>query len=120
MARAASLPAADLKLPDPSPATPSAAKLVEQALESELAGDGHQRAVLLKQALELDPNYAPARWHSGFVMVDGNWLSLDEAARRAAADPQLAAYRKRRDALVDTAENQRELGGGGAKAQTHR
>jgi hypothetical protein len=105
----ASLCAADLKLPDPSPATPTAAGLVEQALRSELAGDGDQRAVLLKQALELDPNYAPARWQSGYVKVDGSWLSLDEAAQRAAADPQLAAYRKRRDALVDTADNQREL-----------
>ena len=101
--------AADLKLPDPSPATPSAAKLVEQALQSELTGASDQRAALLKRALELDPNYAPARWQSGYVKVDGNWLSLDEAASRAAADPQLAAYRKRRDALIDTADNQREL-----------
>jgi len=101
--------AGDLKLPDPSPATPTAAQLVEQALRSELAGDGDQRAVLLKQALELDPNYAPARWHSGYVKVDGSWLSLDEAAQRAAADPQLAAYRKRRDGLIDTADNQREM-----------
>src|SRR5690349_7261073 len=91
--------AADLKLPEPSPATPTAAALVEQALESELAGDALQRTTLLKQALELDPNYAPARWHSGYVKVDGQWLSLDEAARRGAADPHLATYRKRRDAL---------------------
>ena len=101
--------AADLKLPDHSPATPTAAGLVEQALRSELAGDGDQRASQLKQALELDPNYAPARWQSGYAKVDGSWLSLDQAAQRAAADPQLAAYRKRRDALVDTADNQREM-----------
>jgi hypothetical protein len=101
--------AADLKLPDPSPATPSAAKLVEQALQSELTGATDQRGVLLKQALELDPNYAPARWQSGYVKVDGQWLSQDEAASRAAADPNLATYCKRRDALIDTADNQREL-----------
>ena len=34
-------------------------------------GPSEVRGELLRQALVLDPNYAPARWQSGFVRWDG-------------------------------------------------
>jgi tetratricopeptide (TPR) repeat protein len=101
-----SLVAAEFKLPDVD-ATP--AELVNAALRSELDGPSEVRKSLLDRALELDPNYAPARWHSGYVRWDDKWLTLDEVAKRAADDKQLAEYRKRRDVLVDRADDHREL-----------
>ncbi len=101
-----SLVAAEFKLPD-ADATP--AELVNAALRSELDGPSEARKTLLDRALELDPDYAPARWHSGYVRWDDKWLTLDEVAGRAADDKQLAEYRKRRDVLVDRADDHREL-----------
>jgi hypothetical protein len=89
--------------------TNSPAALVRGALESELLGPSEVRSELLKQALARDPDYAPARWQSGFVRWDGKWLTPSEVASRTAHDPLLAEYRKRRDAMVDKADDHREL-----------
>jgi hypothetical protein len=83
--------------------------LVQAALKAELAGHSAERSALLEQALALDPDFAPARWQSGFVRWDGQWLKVDEVPERARDNEQLAAYRKRRDQLIDTADNQRAL-----------
>ncbi len=90
-------------------ASGSSAELVRAALEAELDGPSELRAQLLKEALERDPSFAPARWQSGFIRWDDQWLRPDEIARRVARDPQLAEYRKRRNALIDTADNHRQL-----------
>jgi hypothetical protein len=95
-----------------SPAADNAAtpeRLVRQALQAELHGADADRRGLLAAALALDPDYAPARWQSGYVRIGDDWVSVDEAPRRFSADTQLAAYRQKRDAMVDTADNQREL-----------
>lgn len=97
---------AEAKLPGAS-ATP--AELVKAALQSEGDGASALRASLLSDALERDPDFAPARWHSGFVRYDGSWLKVDDVPERAAADKKLIAYRKQRDAVVDTADNHRAL-----------
>ncbi|MGD9720767.1 MAG: polymorphic toxin-type HINT domain-containing protein [Pirellulales bacterium] len=88
-------------------ATPQ--QLVDAALRTELAGPSAKRDELLRQALALDENFAPARWQLGFVRWDDEWLALDEVARRVAGDPILTEYRKRRDAMVDMADSHREL-----------
>ncbi len=98
--------AAEFKLPA-SDAT--AAELVDAALRSELDGPSEQRKTLLDQALSLDPNYAPARWQSGYVRWDDQWLTLDEVAKVAGDDKRLAAYRQRRDRMIDRADDHREL-----------
>ena len=85
--------AAELKAPDSS-ATP--AELVTVALQTELDGPSEQRKLLLHRALKLDSDYAPARWQSGYLRWDDQWLTLDELAARVKDDPQLAAYRQRR------------------------
>jgi len=78
----------------------SAADLVRAALLAAAANDSQRRDELLSQALRKDPDCPPARWHSGYVRLDGQWLSTDDAQRRAAADQRLAEYRKLRDASV--------------------
>jgi hypothetical protein len=97
---------AEVKLPGES-ATP--ADLVQAALQSEVDGASTLRATLLSDALERDPNFAPARWQSGFVRFDGDWVKIDDVPERAATDKKLIAYRKQRDAMVDTADNHRAL-----------
>jgi hypothetical protein len=94
-------------------AAPAAAntpeRLVRDSLEAEVRGHTGERNRLLAEALAIDPNYAPARWHSGHVRIGEEWVKIDEVPKRTAGDEQLAAYRKRRDAMVDTADNHREL-----------
>jgi hypothetical protein len=89
--------------------TRSAEELVEAALRSELAGPSALRAQLLEEAIRKDPDYAPARWQSGYVKYDGEWLKVDEVPRRARANESLAQYRKLRDGLIETADNHRAL-----------
>ena len=74
-----------------------------------LAGPSDLRATQLAAALARDPNFAPARWQSGYVKHDGKWKTLDEIAASVATDKQLAAYHKKREGLIDTADNHREL-----------
>jgi hypothetical protein len=96
--------------PAAAPASPGTAeRLVRAALEAEIQNNPAERARLLTEALVLDPDFAPARWHSGFVRIGGEWIEIGEVPKRTAGDGVLAAYRKKRDALVDTADNHREL-----------
>lgn len=89
--------------------TRSAEELVQAALRSELTGPSELRTELLSEALANDPDYAPARWHSGYVKFDGEWIKVDEVPRKARANESLAAYRKLRDGMIDTADNHRAL-----------
>ncbi len=97
---------AEFKLPS-TDATP--AELVDAALRSELEGPSDVRRSLLDRALELEPDYAPARWQSGYVRWDDEWLTLEEVAQRAASDKRLVEYRQRRDTMIDTADEHRAL-----------
>lgn len=87
--------------------TPDA--LVQSALASELDGPSEVREQLLRAALKQDSTFAPARWQLGFVRWENEWLDLDSAARLAKGDEQMAAYRKRRDLMVDTADDHRAI-----------
>ncbi len=94
--RAPQNPSAD----DPAKVSP-AERLTREALAAELAGDNARRNELLGQALKEDPNCRPARWHSGFVTIDGTWLSIADAANKFAGDRNLAEYRRRRGDAID-------------------
>ena len=54
----------------------SAQKLVEVELEAEASGDNQRREYLLRRALSKDPESASARWHSGFLRVDDQWVRV--------------------------------------------
>lgn len=84
-------------------------RLVQAAMESEIGGSTAIRKSLLAQALAIDPDFAPARWQSGFVRWRGQWHSPGDVAERASADRSLTEYRRLRDPMIDTADNQRVL-----------
>lgn len=84
-------------------------RLVADALRAEMTGDAPRRAELLDEAIGAAPSYAPARWQSGQVWVDGEWLPVDEAQQAAAADPKRAEYQRLRAAGDDTPNDQLAL-----------
>jgi hypothetical protein len=88
---------------------PSPAELVNAALRGELEGSSELRSQLLAEALKRDPEYAPARWQSGYVKYNGEWMKVDDVPRHARANESLNEYRRRRDKMVDTADNHREM-----------
>ena len=70
---------------------------VREALAAELAGDDAGREALLAKTLHDEPDCRAARWQSGFVLLDGKWLTPQEAARKYAKEGNLAEYHQRRD-----------------------
>lgn len=72
----------------------AAERLVADALRAEVAGETARRRVLLSVAIDAAPDFLPARWHSGQVLADGEWLPVDKAQQAAAADPNRAEYQR--------------------------
>ncbi|MBI2824730.1 MAG: HEAT repeat domain-containing protein [Planctomycetia bacterium] len=70
---------------------------MRRALEAEAMGKPDDRAARLREALEVDADYAPAHWHSGEVRVGDRWFSVDEAAQERTRSGKVAEYRKFRD-----------------------
>ena len=62
----------------------AARQLVEHALEHEASGEVSSKQTLLAEALKQLPDFAPARWQSGFVKLDNRWTKVDEAPQAAA------------------------------------
>jgi hypothetical protein len=87
-----------------SDASPAAA-LVQAALDAEQAGDAERRAALLAEAIETDPEFAPARWHSGQVNFDGAWRTLADVQNLVSHHRRWADYRELRDSLAGTPED---------------
>jgi len=83
-----------------------ASRLVQAALENELAGDNDQREALLREALDQSPRDPPAHWQLGQVRVRGKWQSPAEVERAAQQDKRLADYARRRDAAGADVANQ--------------
>ncbi len=79
----------------------AAEKLYAAALEAEFAGNGPLSNRLLRQAIQLSPDFAPARWRLGQIRDERTWRTVDELAQRWAADPRLDEYQRRRNALRD-------------------
>jgi tetratricopeptide (TPR) repeat protein len=75
-----------------------ASSIVQEALQAEVDGDTAQRRALLDRALQLDPNHSAARWHSGYVRLDGAWLTVDEAEQSPSVKVIVAAYQTLRNA----------------------
>ena len=62
------------------PSNASPRELVQAALASELEGPSEVRKELLDQALVRDPQFPPARWQSGFVRWEAEWLTPEQVA----------------------------------------
>jgi hypothetical protein len=104
----AGMPAQAAAGEEPSDAT-TAERLVAEALRAEATGNSARRRVLLSVAIDAAPDYSPARWHSGQVLADGEWLPVDEAQQLAAADSNRAEYQRLRTAGGATLSGQLAL-----------
>jgi hypothetical protein len=85
---------------------PDAERLVSEALAAEAAGDADRREALLAEAIQVAPDYQPARWHSGQILVDNDWRPIEEAQRAAAVDPRRVEYQRLREAGGNGLESQ--------------
>lgn len=83
--------------------------LVQEALHRSVYGLDDERDSLLQQALTLDPDYAPARWHLGYVRDGDQWVRDTAAATLAQQDARIAAYEHKRAQAEKTADDQLHL-----------
>src|SRR5512134_463164 len=88
-----------LRSEDASPARGA----VREALQREIYGLEDDRQQLLTTAARRAPNYAPARWHQGFVS-DGKqgWIGHAEFLSTANRAARIAAYELQRERASDT------------------
>ena len=82
--------------PDPSLVV-EVARLVEASLEALRDGRDHQHKAFLKESLEKLANYSPARWHSGYVWLEGRWVHIDQTPYVTAESPALKKYAELRE-----------------------
>ncbi len=87
----------------------TADRLIDEAGQAKTEGNAALAYALLHEAVRIAPDNSLARWQLGQVNVAGDWLSIEEAQRRAEADPRQARYREQRDALGDTSQGQLAL-----------
>ncbi|WP_425614687.1 polymorphic toxin-type HINT domain-containing protein [Anatilimnocola sp. NA78] len=84
-------------------------KAVREALQREVYGLDGDRRTLLSAAEAANPDFAPARWHQGYVRSStGEWTKAGDKpdVRRQAL---LMQYEKRRAAAANTVAGQMEL-----------
>jgi hypothetical protein len=86
-----------------------AERLVATAMQAEINGDIARSFTLLHDAVRVDPDNRLARAQLGEVKVDGKWTTIEEAQRRAAADPLQNEYYERRKAAGQSAQGQLTL-----------
>jgi hypothetical protein len=87
----------------------TAERLLQYAGQAEVEGDAARQFALLREAVRLNPDNRRAQWQLGQVEVEGEWLSVEEAQRRAAADPLQEDYERLREEHGDTPEGQLAL-----------
>jgi hypothetical protein len=89
--------------PAPSESPPDPAivaevrRLVEASLEALRDRRDHRHQSFLKESLAKLPDFAPARWHSGFVHMGGEWVHVDQAPYLAGDNPVLRKYVEMRE-----------------------
>ena len=74
----------------------SVERLVTAAAQAEISGDVSKSLSLLQDAIRIDPENQLVHWQLGQLKVDKQWVTVEEAQRRASADPLQAEYRQRR------------------------
>ncbi len=88
---------------------PVASELVSEALHREVYGLQADRTRLLATAVSADPNYAPARWHQGFVRLGRQWSHFYDVPEILGTNPRLTAYKRLRDEQPDSVEGHLRL-----------
>ncbi len=87
----------------------AAQQLVSEALHLEIYGESAQRDRLLDEALTLAPDYAPAKWQSGYVRHNNRWVTVDEFVQRFGQESRRAAYQRMREKYPNTVAGQMDL-----------
>lgn len=86
---------------------PSALQKVQEALQREIYALDRERSELLAAALAASPQYAPARWHSGYIKDPRRgWLKYDEYLNVPKVAHLLEDYERERAAAPDTVAGQ--------------
>jgi hypothetical protein len=89
---------------------PAASAAVREALQREIYGSESARRELLDEALDKSPEYAPARWHLGFVKdARRGWLKHEEFLKTPKVATTLARYEHEREATPDTVAGHLQL-----------
>src|SRR3954454_3080282 len=83
-------------------------RLIAEAARAEISGNISKSSALLHDAIRIDPENQLAHWQLGQVKVEKQWVAVEEAQRRAAADPLQVEYRQRR-ASVNNPQGQLAL-----------
>jgi hypothetical protein len=93
----------------PEQAKAAAERLVAAAVQAQMSGDVSRSFALLHEAIRIDPENLLARSQIGEMRIGNQWVSVEEAQRRAAADPRQAEYRERRMAAGDSPQGRLSL-----------
>ncbi|TWU29248.1 polymorphic toxin-type HINT domain-containing protein [Bythopirellula polymerisocia] len=92
-----------------SPATQvgssSADTLFRQALAAAARGEATECEQLLAEVLRTDPDYQLARWYSGQVHYDGQWMPINAVGQMVSSDPRWDEYQARK---LETGNSPRE------------
>lgn len=99
LARPAGIALATLK----AERTAEAREFVQEALHREIYGLQADREQLLERALALVPDFAPAKWHRGYVWFQNEWMRAEEVSQWASRNRNLIGYQRLRDERPDTA-----------------
>jgi hypothetical protein len=87
----------------------TAQQLSKAAHQAAVDGDTARCFELWRQVVRVAPDNRLARWQLGQIEIDGDWMAVEEAQRRAAADPTQADYRELRQAHGETPQGQMSL-----------
>src|SRR3954447_8952300 len=87
----------------------TADQLINEAVWAKSGGQPAVAYALLHKVVRIAPDNSMARWQLGQVKVDNEWLSIEEAQRRAEADPRQAKYQERKEELGDSRQAQLAL-----------
>jgi hypothetical protein len=82
--------------PDPA-LVAEVSRLVEASLEALRDRKDHRYQAFLEESLSKLPDFAPARWHSGYVQLGGAWVHVDEVPYRAGDSAALRKYAELRE-----------------------
>ena len=83
--------------------------LTKEALHREAYAQQEKRDELLQKASEHDPDYAPAKWHQGFVRYLNRWVDAESLPLLTKDNSRLARYEHIRQRTPDTQEGHLEL-----------
>jgi hypothetical protein len=87
----------------------TADQLINEAVRAKSGGQPAVAYALLHKVVRIAPDNSMARWQLGQVKVDNEWLSVEEAQRRAEADPRQAKYQERKESLGESPQGQLAL-----------